>query len=122
MPSQDSLIPRQSGKPLTHEEKDHRLRELSRRLAKAIEQDSSLLPRAKEHVDHLLNEDQGTATLDVMEWRDILHMYSIQRLSRFFTSSSERADRLRQSNPFFAVLTADERARLLSGLEDNNDS
>jgi hypothetical protein len=57
-----------------------------------------------------------------MEWRDILDMYSIQRLSRLFTSSSERATRLRQSNPFFAILNVDERAQLANGLEDQNDT
>ena len=122
MPSPDSPTRQQTKHPLTHREKDRRLHVLSRRLAKAVEQDTSLLRRAKEHIDHLLKEDQGTATRDLMEWRDILDMYSIQRLSRFFTSSSERANRLRQSNPFFAILSFDERAQLVNGLEDNNDT
>ena len=52
----------------------------------------------------------------------ILDTYSIQRLAHFFTSSSERANRLRQSNPFFAILNADERARMTDGLENKNDS
>ena len=108
--------------PLTHREKDRRLLALSRKLAKAIEQDTSLLRRAKNHIDRLLNEDQGSANRDLTEWRDILDMYSIQRLSRFMTSSSERADRLRQSNPFFAILNSDERARLANGLEDEIDT
>ena len=95
---------------------------LSRKLAKAIEQDTSLLRRAKEHIDRLLKEDQGTAIRDLMEWHDILDMYSIQRLSRFFTSSSERANRLRQSNPFFAILNSDERAQLVDDLEEINDT
>jgi hypothetical protein len=91
-------------------------------LAKAIEQDTSLLWRSKEHIDRLLKEDQGTASGDLMEWRDILNMYSIQRLCRFLTSTSERANRLRQSNPFFAILTLDERAQLVSDLEDKIDT
>ena len=104
MPSPDSSERHQIKNPLTPMEKDQRLHVLSSKLAKAIEQDTSLLRRAKEHIDRLLKEDQGTATRDLMEWRNILDMYSIQRLSRFFTSSSERANRLRQSNPFFAIL------------------
>jgi hypothetical protein len=51
-----------------------------------------------------------------MEWRNILDTYSIQRLVRFVTSSSERAKRLRQSNPFFAILNTDERSRLAAEL------
>jgi hypothetical protein len=45
-----------------------------------------------------------------------INTYSIQRLVRFFTSSSERAKRLRQSNPFFAILDTDERAQLADEL------
>jgi DNA-binding Lrp family transcriptional regulator len=122
IPSLDRPTRQQMKSPLTHREKDRRLLALSRKLAKAIEQDTSLLRRAKNHIHRLLNEDQGTANRDLAEWRDILDMYSIQRLSRFITSSSERADRLRQSNPFFAILNSDERTRLANGLEDENDT
>jgi hypothetical protein len=45
-----------------------------------------------------------------MEWRNILDAFPIQRLVRLVTSSSERARRLRQSNPFFAILNSEERA------------
>ena len=113
---------RQHATPQTHEEKNRRLGAISRRLAKAIEQDSSLLLRAKAHIDGLLKEDPGTATKDLMEWRDILNLYSLRRLSGFLTSSSERANRLRQSNPFFAILNADERARLTNDMEGNDDT
>ena len=122
LPSADGPARRRTKTPLTHSEKDQQLHVLSYKLGKAIEQDTSLIRRAKEHIDRLLREDQGTATRDLMEWRTILNTYSIQRLSRLFTSSSERANRLRQSNPFFAVLNADERAQLLDGLEDENDT
>jgi len=106
--------------PLTHREKDRSLHELSHKLAEAIEQDTSLVRRAIAHADRLLkaDQDQGTANRDIREWRDILKMYSTQRLSRFLTSSSERANRLRQSNPFFAILNTDELARLINGLGD----
>ena len=120
--SPDSPERRRIKAPLTHSEKDERMYMLSCKLSKAIEQDKSLLRRAKEHIDRLLKEDQGTATRDLMEWRTILDMHSIQRLSRFLTSSSERANRLRQSNPFFAVLNSHERAQLLDGLEGENDT
>ena len=101
--------------PLTHEEKDQRMLELSRKLAEAIEHDTSLVRRAKEHVQRILKNDHGSATKDIEEWRDILESYSIRRLSRFLTTTSERANRLRQSNPLFAILNSDERSRLLSG-------
>jgi len=122
MPTPDRLPQQQIKTPLTHREKDRRTHVLSRKLAKAIEQDPSLLLRAKDHIDQLLKEDQGMATRDLMEWRDILDKYSIQRLSRFFISSSERANRLRQSNPFFAVVNFDEQALPADDLGRKNDT
>jgi len=108
--------------PADHEQRDQRMLELSRRLAVAIEHDTSLVRRAKEHVQSMLKKDHGLANKDIEEWRDILETYSIRRLSRFLTATGERADRLRQSNPIFAILNADERRRLLNGLKGNNDT
>ena len=69
--------------PLTHGEKDKQMLELSCKLAEAIEIDTSLVRRAKEHVQRMLKSDQGSATKDIGEWRDILESYSIRRLSQF---------------------------------------
>ena len=102
--------------PLTHAEKNQQMLELARRLAEAIELDTSLVRRAKEHIQSMLKSDHGSATNEIEEWRDILGSYSIRRLSRFLTSTSQRANRLRQSNPLFAILNSDERSRLLKGL------
>ena len=102
--------------PLTHEERDQHMLEISRKLAEAIEHDNSLVRRAKEHVERMLKTDFGAATKDIEQWRDILESYSIRRLSRFLISTSERANRLRQSNPLFAVLRSDEQSRLLKGV------
>jgi predicted transcriptional regulator len=99
-------------KNLTHREKDHQLKLISQKLADLLKQDASLVRRAKDHIDRLLEEDQGMAARDLMEWRNILDTYSIERLASLFNSSSERANRLRQSNPLYAILNADERAQL----------
>ena len=69
-----------------------------------LEKDASLVRRAKNHIDRLLKENQGTATKDLLEWGGILDTYSIRRLVQFLTSGSERAQRLRQSNPFFPLI------------------
>lgn len=105
-------------KVMTHRQKDAQLIQISRKIADMIQGDASLVRRAKDHIDHLLKEDQGAATGDIMEWRNILDAYPIQRLMRFVTSSSERAKRLRQSNPFFAILNSEEQAKVADGLED----
>jgi predicted transcriptional regulator len=114
-------VQRQTKKTLMHLEKDRQLEMLSQKLAGILEKDASLVRRAKDHIDRLLKEDHGAAAGDLMEWRNILDTYSIQRLAGFFTSSSERANRLRQSNPFFAILNDDERAQMTDDLETKND-
>jgi len=122
LPLPDSPVRQQIKRLPTHHEKDQFLSELSCKLAKAIEQDVSLIQRAKEYVNRLLKEDQGMASKDIKEWCDILDMYPVQRLSRFLTSSSDRAIRLRQSNPFMAILNPDEQSLLINGLEEKNDT
>lgn len=114
LPFLDNSSQETYAKSMTHEKRDQRMLELSHKLAEAIEHDTSLVRRAKEHVQRMLKKDHGLATKDIEEWRDILETYSIRRLSQFLTSTSERANRLRQSNPFYAILDTDERKRLLS--------
>lgn len=119
LPFPDRLSREIYAKSMTHLEKDQQMVELSRRLADAIKYDSSLVQRAKEHNERLLNSVQGSATKDIQEWLDILETYSIRRLAQFIISTSERANRLRQSNPIFAILNAEERRRILFGHEIN---
>jgi predicted transcriptional regulator len=114
LPFLDNSSQETYAKSMTHEKRDQRMLELSHKLAEAIEHDTSLVRRAKEHVQRMLKKDHGLATKDIEKWRDILETYSIRRLSQFLTSTSERANRLRQSNPFYAILDTDERKRLLS--------
>ena len=116
MPFPEKYIREMHTRPSTHKEKDQHMLELSHKLAEAIENDSSLVRRAAELVQRMLKKDHGSATKDIAEWRDILESYSVRRLSKFLTSTSERANRLRQSNPLFAILSSDERNRLLNGL------
>jgi hypothetical protein len=119
IPFSDRFNRKSSTTSLTHVEKDQQLMEIAHRLSEAIEHDTSFVRRAKEHIVSMLRSEQGTATKEIEEWRDILESYSIRRLSQFLISTSERANRLRQSNPIFAILNSDERSRLLSGLGEN---
>jgi predicted transcriptional regulator len=119
MPFPDKQNLKMPTKPSTHKEKDQHMLEISYKLAEAIENDTSLVRRAKEHVQRMLRKNHGSATKDIKEWRDILESYSIRRLSRFLTSTSERANRLRQSSPFFAILSTDERNQLLNQLGED---
>jgi predicted transcriptional regulator len=119
MPFPDKQNLKMRTKPSTHKEKDQHMLKISYKLAEAIENDTSFVRRAKEHVQRMLKKNHGSATKDIKEWRDILESYSIRRLSRFLTSTSERANRLRQSSPFFAILSNDERNQLLNQLGED---
>lgn len=86
-------------------------------IADMVKSDPTLTRRALQHTDMLLREGQGTANSDLGEWRQLLETYSAERLRDLLLSRSSRADRLRRSSPFFAVLTPEERDRLHRGIE-----
>jgi DNA-binding Lrp family transcriptional regulator len=99
-----------------HEDVDDYLLKICQILSLLVEQDTSLVRRAKKHVQNLLEEEHGLATKDLEEWQTILESYSGRRLLNFLISKSERATRLRQSCPFFAVLDKSEKAHLIAKL------
>ena len=111
-----------AGAPLAHEsaskaggrhrDKDLELIRSSQQVADLIIRDPTLVSRARRHVEQVLTTQQGASRHDLEEWRDILGTYSLNRLRSFLNSASDRAVRLRQSSPFWAVLTEHERARI----------
>ena len=101
----------------THAEADQRSLLMAKIIAELIRSDPSLIKRAMQHLNHLIHEGQGTATADAAEWRQLLEAYSPERLRDLLVSTSSRAERLRQSSPFFAVLTPSERDRLVAEIE-----
>jgi len=101
-------------RPQTHAEADRRSLLMAEGIAELIRSDPSLIRRATQHLDRLLREDQGTARGDIAEWRQLLEAYSPERVRDILVSTSSRAQRLRQSSPFFAVLTPSERDRVVA--------
>ena len=99
-------------RPQSHRDLDERASDWSKALVSLIKNDPSLVRRARAYLDRLLKHDQGTANHDLNEWRKIMELYPRHRLLRFLESSTPRACRLRQSSPFLAVLSSEERARL----------
>lgn len=111
------LEPRQSASGRTHADRDKRAAHFSAAIAEILDRDPSLIKRAARHLRFLLEEEQGPASHDLREWQDILTHYSQQRIHDFLVAETPRAQRLRQSSPFFAVLTPDERDIVLSAVE-----
>jgi len=104
--------------PLTHAQAEKRSLLLAQGIAALIQSDPSLITRAKQHLNRLIHDDQGNAVGDIAEWRQLLETYSADRIRDLLISQSSRAARLRQSAPFFAILTADERDHLIALVEN----
>jgi DNA-binding Lrp family transcriptional regulator len=113
----ESASSQQSAATGSHAEMDARALRVSAAVALLLRRDPSLRQRALRHLDRLIAKDQGLATADLIEWRQVLQTYSDERLGEFLASESSRAQRLRQSSPFFAVLNAGELNRLAEYLE-----
>ncbi len=101
----------------SHAESAERSLRMARAIAELIKADPSLARRALQHTNRLLQEGQGTSNSDIGEWRQLLETYSPERLRDLLVSKSSRAERLRRSSPFFAVLTPDERERMFEEME-----
>lgn len=103
--------------PQTHADADRRQLLMAEGVAELTRTDPSLIKRAKQHLDRLMREGQGTASGDIAEWKQLLEAYSPERVRDLLASSSSRAQRLRQSSPFFAVLTPSERDFVTAKIE-----
>jgi hypothetical protein len=64
-----------------------------------------IIPRAISYLDKQIENCTSGERLEYMEWKNLLESSSFQRLKKFMESKSERAVRLRQSMPFWSVLT-----------------
>jgi DNA-binding Lrp family transcriptional regulator len=93
----------------THRAREERALRMSQAIAELLDKNPSLIRRAIRHIERILRDDPGSAIHDLEEWRAILGSYSLERTREFLVAGSSRAERLRQSSPFFAVLTPTER-------------
>ncbi len=103
----------------THSQRDERTLRYSSAIADILDSDPSLIRRASRYLEFLLEENQGTASHDIREWHDILDSYSTQRIKDFIIADTPRAKRLRQSSPFLAVLSPDERERVTAAADNS---
>jgi DNA-binding transcriptional ArsR family regulator len=101
------------GKMPTHAQADARSRALAAAIAERLTTDPTLLQRARAWIDDRLQRSTGPERHALREWARILRTTSLPRLRRFLVDPGERATRLRQSSPFVAVLTPDERRELV---------
>ena len=81
-------------------------------LVSLLEEDLSLIRRARENVLRKLENREPGNGHDLWEWRKVLDTYPLPRLLHFLESDSPRARRLRKSSPFPDVMSEAERDRL----------
>jgi hypothetical protein len=86
--------------------------EFSEALVALLEENLSVLRRARENVRGRLGQSQNGNSHDLWEWQKILDTFSFPKLLHFLESDSPRAVRLRESSPFPAILSEEEKARL----------
>jgi predicted transcriptional regulator len=102
----------------THSQRDERTVRYSAAIADILDTDPSLVRRASQYLEFLMEENHGTASHDIREWHDILTRYSTQRIKDFLIAETPRAKRLRQSSPFLAVLDPDERDKVTAAADN----
>lgn len=103
--------------PPAHVDQDQKLARICNVIGDMIHEDSSVIERARQYTQRIFNGQTDSSVSDIEEWQHILQTYSTRRLVQFLTSDSERAVRLRQSCPLFAVLNERERKRIYEELE-----
>ncbi|MGD2123322.1 MAG: winged helix-turn-helix domain-containing protein [Gemmatimonadota bacterium] len=81
-------------------------------LVALLEENLSLINRAREKILQKLENRHPNNGHDDWEWRKIFDTYPLPRLLHFLESNSPRAERLRKSSPFPEVMSEGEKKRL----------
>lgn len=94
---------------MTHAELDAQGLAVARAIAERLKSDPSLVEQARAYVTSRLALASAAEQHELREWERILRTRSLPNLRRFLVDAGERATRLRQTMPFLAVLSAEER-------------
>jgi len=90
-----------SGK--THADHDQESLERGKIIAEKILVEPKLIKKALAYIEKNMQLNPGL-NKTYEEWKEILTTYSRMRLAKFLSSNTQRSIRLRQSNPFSAIL------------------
>ena len=103
---------RSAGPPpaLRHADLDLRSLAIGGWLARRLDHDPTLPVRARSWLVRKMASAPEREQPDLRDWLQLLDGRSVPRVQHLLTDPSERATRLRQSNPFLPILTEKERA------------
>lgn len=96
-------------KPKGHQAFDRQSLENAQYWSKLLETYPETIQRTIRNLETRMTQTDSREEKELQEWKYILESMSLQRLKRFLESGSQRATRLRQSLPFWPVLTESER-------------
>ena len=118
IPIQALLIPHNivTKKVSHHRDLENRALAYAQAVAKRLRSDPSLTQRAEEWLNQRMQVASPAEHHELREWDRLLKSMSPARLAAFLVSESERATRLRQSNPFIHVLSHEDREQILTEL------
>lgn len=114
MPRVDPEPPKRSR---THEWIDQRSLALDRAIAQRLRAQPDLLERAKTTLERWIEQREPSVPRVLLEWREILNDWSLERILEFLGSADERPRRLRQSSPFCGILSPEERLAVFKEYE-----
>jgi len=93
--------------PNPHAHIDAENRERDRRLAAAIRRDARIITAARRNLEQW-EQRWGRLNPAWQEWDQLLRMLTPAQVADFLESTTPKANRLRQSSPFIAVLEQEE--------------
>jgi hypothetical protein len=93
----------------SHKDLDERSLVESKIWTELLKSNPEIIPRTISLLDKQIDKTSIGEKLELLEWKNLLENSSFQRLKKFMESDSERAVRLRQSLPFWQVLTENEK-------------
>ena len=106
----------------SHKDHDERSLEESKIWTELLKSNPEIIPKTLSLLDKQIDKTSTGEKLELLEWKNLLENSSFQRLKKFIESDSERAVRLRQSIPFWQVLTENEKNKFVQLKQESKES
>ena len=104
-------------KPRTQEWVDQRSLAMDKLVAQKLRVQPGLLQNAKDNLNRWIQQQQPEVPRILIEWQEILENWPLEKVLGLLTSFDEEARRLRQSSPFYGILSQEERLAIFKEYE-----
>jgi len=104
-------------KTRSHEWIDQRSLALDRAIAEILRSQPELLGRAKTTLARWVEQRQPSVPPVLLEWKEILDHWPLDKILALLESADETARRLRQSSPFCGILSSERRLAIFKKYE-----